>query len=296
MPYRCVSLPREQHSNTRVRISTAATAKTSTVIIVILGKLGALQQLLIHVLECTRVAQEKGVWRPLEQSLGPRQASKHSPGTASRRSLTTRQSGRKDARPGPDPTRFFTAKSFRKTDADRMQHASTRKGTGTPRNMQEDTKKMRRKVYVIKKRSPHRTSERSDPAPSLCRGFFIRQNRRRLAQEGRTSCTDQIEYGGSIKKEQTISRSAETHVEEPHASARRAGVNSQVWKQAPESRARSGTHLAMPRRQRGGGVWLAANDGTTSARDHPPTRKKNTIVFVSAMRKTRPRVPLLPVL
>jgi len=48
-------------------------AKTRIVIIVILGKLGqaALQQLLIHVLECTRVAQgEWGRGGPLEQSSG----------------------------------------------------------------------------------------------------------------------------------------------------------------------------------------------------------------------------------
>jgi len=271
MPYRCASLPQEQPSSTRVRTSHG-------------GRGGedqhrhhrhsrqtwaaALQQLLIHVSECPRVAQgQRGVEAPRAEI----QTSGHSPGTASRRSSTTRQSGRKDTRRRPHPTRF-TAKSFRKIDADRIQHASTRKGTGTPRNMQEDKKKCEHREGLCDRQKPHRTSERSDPAPSFVEAS-IRQNRRRLAQEGRTYSTDQIEYLESIKKDQTISRSAEIHVEESHASVRRAGVKSQVWKQPPEPRARSATHLAMPRRQRGG-VRFAANHGTPSTRDHTVTHLK----------------------
>jgi len=138
--------------------------------------------------------------------------------------------------------------------------------------MQEDKKNCEHREGLCDRQKPHRTSERSDPAPSFVEAS-IRQNRRRLAQEGRTYCTDQIEYGESIKNDQTISRSAEIHVEEPHASVRRTGVNSQVWKQAPEPRARSATHLAMPRRQRGG-VRFAANHGTPSARDHTHLKRK----------------------
>ena len=74
--------------------------------------------------------------------------------------------------------------------------------------------------------------------------------------EGRTCCTDQIEYGEihlNKIKSNNKNRSAERHVEVPHASVRSCQfVNSQVWKQAPEPRARSATYLAMPRRQRGG--------------------------------------------
>ena len=65
-------------------------------------------------------------------------------------------------------------------------------------------------------------------------------------------------------------------MEVPHASVRSCAsfVNSQVWKQAPEPRARSATYLAMPRRQRGE-VWVAANHGTPSARDHTPLKQKH---------------------
>ena len=155
----------------------------------------ALQQLLIHVLECTRVAQRKGgVETPKSRaSIAPEQSSEHSPRVQHLVDLTTRQSGRKDTRTGTYPTRFsLQAKSIRKTDADRIYNTHRHGKVPAPPEICEKSRKKKKKSdhreglcdNQKKKKTPHRTSERSDPAP-LSRAS-IRQNRRRLAH-GRTN-------------------------------------------------------------------------------------------------------------
>lgn len=108
----------------------------------------ALQQLLIHVLECTRVAQRKGgVETPKSRaSIAPEQTSEHSPRVQHLVDLTTRQSGRKDTRTGTYPTRFsLQAKSIRKTDADRIYNTHRHGKVPAPPEICEKSRKKKKK-------------------------------------------------------------------------------------------------------------------------------------------------------
>ena len=274
MLYRCTSLARRsraalQHQG-QGQHGGRGSEKTSSVIhrhsrqAWVAAATAALQQLLIHVLECTRVAQRKGgVETPKSRaSIAPEQTSEHSPRVQHLVDLTTRQSGRKDTRTGTYPTRFsLQAKSIRKTDADRIYNTHRHGKVPAPPEICEKSRKKKKSDHREglcdnQKKKKHPIERASDRIRLLCRGLPSGKIGGVSHMEGRTCCTDQIEYGEihlNKIKSNNKNRSAERHVEVPHASVRSCQfVNSQVWKQAPEPRARSATYLAMPRRQRGG--------------------------------------------